>query len=339
MNYFKERINVRLFKNGIKGGAFLLAVLVILLAISPIFLPKTNKDLRDKSANGILAEPANSLDVIIVGDSESYSTFIPLQLWHDYGITSYVCGTPKQTLAYSEDFLRKAFKSQKPKLVVLETNAIFRKSNLSSDILIKADETFSIYRYHDRWKKLTLADFSLNATTSCDYIENDKGYRITSVVNAANTKNYMKPTEEKEEIPLKNRTYLENIKKLCEENCAEFMLVSTPSVKCWNCKRHNAVSDYSEQYGIEYLDMNMFCKDIAIDWKHDTKDKGDHLNYTGAKKSTAYFGKYIHAKNMLADHRTDESYADWNKAYDNFLITVEKSKLSAKNHVKTKKSA
>ncbi len=51
-------------------------------------MPKTNKDLRDSSANGILAEPAGTIDVIIVGDSEAYCTFIPLEMWNDYGITS-----------------------------------------------------------------------------------------------------------------------------------------------------------------------------------------------------------------------------------------------------------
>ena len=124
MSYFKERVNKRFLLHSCKAVVFILVILGLLFALSPVFMPKTNKDLRDSSANGILAEPAGTIDVIIVGDSEAYCTFIPLQMWNDYGITSYVCGTPKQTLDYSEDFLRKAFKSQKPKVVVLETNSV-----------------------------------------------------------------------------------------------------------------------------------------------------------------------------------------------------------------------
>ncbi len=331
MNYFKERINKRFVIHGIRFVVFVLIIAALLFALSPIFHPKTNKDLRDSSANGILGEPAGTIDVVIVGDSESYSSFIPLQMWNDYGITSYVCGTPKQTLDYSEDFLRKAFQRQQPKLVVLETNAIFRKFSFSSALLIKADESFSIYRYHDRWKKLSLSDFS--ADVDNNYIENDKGYRIDGCVKSGNTSGYMKPSDEKEKIPVRNKPYLESIKKLCEENGAELMLVSTPSLKNWNCKRHNTVAELAEELGIEYVDMNTLSREVPIDWTSDTKDAGDHLNYRGAEKATAYFGKYLNSKNIFEDHRNNVAYSDWNQAYGNFLVEIEKSKLQANREV------
>ena len=213
MNYFKERINKRFFINGFKMIAFVLIVAIILFAISPVFMPKTNGDLRDKSANGILAERANSIDVIFVGDSECYSTFIPLQIWNDYGITSYVCGTPKQTLAYSMDFLNRAFENQKPKLVVLETNSIFRGFSLSSAVLLRADKWFSIYRYHDRWKKLSLSDLT-SSEVSRDYIENDKGFRLEDGIKPVSDKDYMKPSNKKAKIPSQNKSYLKNMIKL-----------------------------------------------------------------------------------------------------------------------------
>ncbi|MDE6110707.1 MAG: SGNH/GDSL hydrolase family protein [Eubacterium sp.] len=328
MSYFKERINKRLLIHSIQAVAFFLIVAFLLFALSFIFMPKTNKDLRDKSANGILAEPAGTIDVVIVGDSESFCSFIPLQLWNDYGITSYVCGTPMQTLDYSADFLRKAFENQKPKLVVLETNAIFREFSFKSAVLLRADEKFSIYRYHDRWKKLSLSDFSSNVENN--YIENDKGYRIYDGVKSGDTSSYMKPSDEKEKIPVKNKPYLQNIMQLCEENGAELMFVSTPSIKNWNSARHNTMIELTEELGVEYMDMNVLNKEVPIDWTSDTYDAGDHLNHVGAKKATAYFGEYIHSKNILEDHRNDNAYSDWNKAYSNFLVTVEKSKLQAK---------
>ena len=328
MSYFKERVNKRFLLHSCKAVVFILVILGLLFALSPVFMPKTNKDLRDSSANGILAEPAGTIDVIIVGDSEAYCTFIPLQMWNDYGITSYVCGTPKQTLDYSEDFLRKAFKSQKPKVVVLETNAIFRKFSLSSALLIKADERFSIYRYHDRWKKLSLSDFSSDVDN--DYIENDKGYRIDGSVKPGNVSGYMKPSDKKEKIPIKNKPYLKIIKELCEENGAQLMLVSTPSLKNWNSERHNTVAELAEEFGLEYIDMNTLKQDVPINWTNDTKDAGDHLNHIGAEKATAYFGNYLSSKNILEDHRNDPSYSDWNKAYSHFLVEIEKCKLQAK---------
>ena len=328
MSYFKERMNKRLVTHSIQAVAFFLIVAILLFALSFVFMPKTNKELRDSSANGILAEPAGTIDVVIVGDSESFCTFIPLQMWKDYGITSYVCGTPMQTLDYSADFLRKAFERQKPKLVVLETNAIFREFSISSVLLLRADEKFSIYRYHDRWKKLSLSDFLTNAEN--DYIENDKGYRIYDGIESGDTSSYMKPSADKEKMPVKNKPYLQNIIKLCEENGAKLMLVSTPSLKNWNSARHNTMVELAEELGVEYMDMNILNKEVPIDWISDTWDAGDHLNHIGAEKATAYFGEYIHSKNLLEDHRNDDAYSDWNKAYKNFLDKVEKSKLQLK---------
>ena len=159
MNYFKERFNKRFLKNGIKALSFVLIIAVILLALSPVFMPKTNKGLKDKSAQGFLAEPDNSIDVVFVGDSLAYSSFIPLKIFNDYGISSYVCCTPSQTLAYSEDFVRRVFKNQKPKLVVLETDGVFRRFNPLQSLVLRAEEFLPIYRYQDRLKNLKLSDF------------------------------------------------------------------------------------------------------------------------------------------------------------------------------------
>ena len=334
MNYFKERFNKRFVKNGIKAVSFVLVIAVILLALSPVFMPKTNKGLKDKSAQGFMAEPDNTIDVLFVGDSLAYSSFIPLKIFHDYGISSYVCCTPSQTLAYSEDFIRRAFKNQKPKLVVLETDGIFRRFNPFQSLVLRAEEWLPIYRYHDRWKHLSLADFSSEFTS--DYIVNDKGYRLYGGVKSASEKDYMKPSSEKARVPLINKSFLENIKKLCEENGAELMLVSAPCVKNWSCERHNTVAELSEKLGIEYVDMNYMREEIPIDWSADSRDGGEHLNQSGAEKVTSYFGEYLKAKNIFTDHREDENFDDWKKAYQSFLKEVEKVKTQDKKNAEKK---
>jgi len=143
----------------------------------------------------------------------------------------------------------------------------------------------------------------------------------------------MKPSDKKEKIPIKNKPYLKSIKELCEENGAQLMLVSTPSLKNWNSERHNTVAELAEEFGLEYIDMNTLKQDVPINWTKDTKDAGDHLNHIGAEKATAYFGNYLSSKNILEDHRNDPSYSDWNKAYSHFLVEIEKCKLQAKKEV------
>ena len=108
---------------------FLAVLLLLLLLLSFFFAPKTNTQeggILDPKANGIFGEAPNTVDVLIVGDSEAYCALIPLQLWEQHGITSYCCATSAQTLSYSEQFVHKVFHNQSPQVVVLETNAVGR---------------------------------------------------------------------------------------------------------------------------------------------------------------------------------------------------------------------
>ena len=59
--------------------------------------------------------------------------------------------------------------------------------------------------------------------------------------------------------------------------------------------------------------------DLKINWKKDTKDKGNHLNYRGAKKVTKYLGNYLKKTGLLEDHRKDSKYESWDRAYDIYI--------------------
>ena len=76
-------------------------------------------------ANGVLGEPKETIDVLFVGDSISYCSIIPMQIWRDYGITSYLCGSTMQHLYVSKEFIEKTFEKQSPKIVFLGTATIF----------------------------------------------------------------------------------------------------------------------------------------------------------------------------------------------------------------------
>ena len=119
-------------KNITGSIVFLLGLLVLLNLGSVIFQPKNNTEadgMEDQRANGILAEPENTIDVLFIGDSVSYCAVMPIQIWRDHGITSYLCGTSLQQLYYSKEFLIKAFEAQAPKVVILETIPVFKEQS------------------------------------------------------------------------------------------------------------------------------------------------------------------------------------------------------------------
>ena len=65
--------------------------------------------------------------------------------------------------------------------------------------------------------------------------------------------------------------------------------------------------------------MNLFADKIGMDWSNDSADKGDHLNFNGALKTTAYIGDYLDKNCELNDHRGDARYDSWNKAWYKYL--------------------
>lgn len=301
-------------KNIIGCISFIAGLLALFAILSLVFVPKDNSEeagMEAVQANGILGEKDNTIDYIVLGDSETHSSFTPMQIWKDYGYTGYVCGTNAQHLYESEKFLRQALKHQSPKYVILETNAIYRYSSIENALMAKAETYFPLFRYHDRWKSLKANDFggSVQYTYTNDY----KGYRFRDSVEGVKNKKYMKPTEKAENITFINRCYAENIINLCKENNIQLILVSTPSISNWNYAKHNGIQKLADEYGLTYIDLNLM-QELGIDWETDTRDKGDHLNYDGAVKVTGWLGTYLQQEGNLTDHRNDKNYQSWNKA-------------------------
>ena len=312
------------YKNVLKAAAFMLGLVVLIEGASLIFKPKrkyVEGGVHDQAANGILSEPENTIDMLVLGDSETYCSIVPLRLWEKQGITSFVCGTSAQKLCYSEEFLHKAFRNQSPNVVILETNAIYREFSVSDEIIHKADRIFPVFRYHDRWKTFNDRDASLAAKYS--YMEGSKGYMYNVSVDPADTTGYMKADKRVNPVSKRNAEYVKSIKEFCDKKGAKFILLSTPSTKNWNSQRHNGIVQLAEELGVEYIDMNTESADVGIDWSRDTRDKGNHLNFYGAVKVTDWLGNYFKESGLLEDHRGNESYAEaWNGDIEYFRQAV-----------------
>lgn len=312
-------------KRAISSVIFVAGLIFLLLVVSHIFIPKNNtgeSGMEEAHANGILGEKENTIDVLVLGDSESYSSIIPMELWRENGYTSYVCGTSLQMLDYTNIMLKRSFESQKPKIVILETNAVYR--NIKEEItgLSELGERFSVFRYHNRWKSLKLSDFG--GKVKYTGTDNYKGYRYHTKINPSRHSKYMSQTDDIAEIPEKNIEYVKAMKEFCDNNNAEFILLSTPSTRNWNYKRHNGISKLAEELGCEYIDLNLSDNMVDIDWNNDTRDKGDHLNYFGAVKVTRFLSDYLKEKKILTDHRNDKAYSKWNDDFHKYEEAVNK---------------
>lgn len=299
----------------IKCISFIVILLLILIILSQIVIPKNNSEefgMRDIRANGILGEKENTIDVLVVGDSLSFSAIVPMELWEKYGFTSYINGTPGQKITDSYSFVWNAMETQNPKIVILEADNLFRDSTYDEAIEKLINQMLPITEYHDRWKNLNSNDFFEDPNYT--WTEDSKGYYYSKDSYASIYGDYMAYSSKYQNIPKCNEFLVKLLKNYCEANGAQFMMISTPSSKNWSYAKHNAAEKFTKENDIEFVDLNLKNDKVKIDWVTDTRDVGDHLNHKGALKVTKFLGEYLKRKNILEDHRNDKEYSKWNEA-------------------------
>lgn len=311
MRDFKTLIKKHGRKLG-KNLVFFLILFVILAGLSAqMEAACLDNDLlvqnRNKSTFRILREPKDTIDVLVLGDSLSYSSVSPMVLWNNYGIASYVCGQSGQKIQETYHMLETALKTQSPKLVILETHVMFQKESRAAAWRTSLDEWANqhipLLRCHDIWKSLAIGRTYLE--------EHYKGFLFKCAVQPYEKGNYMQETDESEAITDTVLTYMKKIEALCSEHQIQLLLVSTPSPKNYTYRRHNSLQAYADEHSLNYLDLNLQLEDVGIDWNTDTQDKGDHLNLSGAQKVSKYLSDYLHASYTLPDHRGEAAYAAW----------------------------
>lgn len=295
-----------------KGFVFLLILYVIFVQVTEQIISASIKDNgmgqnRNKNLVRIRKEAENTVDVLVLGDSLSYTSFSPLQLWKKHGFTSYVCGQPGQKIQETYYMLKSALEAQKPRVVVLETNVMFRVQGGLAGIEKSVEEWgnyyFQVFRYHDVWKSLILK----KQTGEKSY----KGFGFRCSVRPYKGGSYMKETAENERITELVQDYMDKILELCDKEGAKLFLYSAPSPLNYNSRIHNSLEQYAAERSVDYLDLNLRLDEMGINWKTDSLDRGDHLNLSGARKSTEYLGEYLKSRYELPDHREDAAYAEW----------------------------
>lgn len=262
---------------------------------------------RNKSTYQILKQPKNSIDMIVVGDSLSYTSISPMELWENYGVSSFVCGQSGQSIQETFHMLKNVFKTQTPKLIVLETHVLFKNQDglkgIKNTLEEWANYNIPLLRGHDVWKSYV---------TGKRYIEPQfKGFSFRCNMESYKKGDYMFKTKDIQKIPDISKKYMDRILKLCRMHNTEVLLFSTPSPRNYNYSRHNSLKEYAQSQGLAYLNMNLKLQAAGINWRTDSLDHGDHLNFLGARKVTAYLGKYLNSQYNLPDHRGEKKYFSW----------------------------
>lgn len=319
----------------------------ILIIASRIFVPKwINHDWNMMSfiIKGFYEEPKDSLDVIFMGNSDTYRGIDPLVMYHEYGFTSYnyVAAGQRMWVAYA--MLEDALLTQHPKLILFNVDEAYYESQTSfgnyskvfdnmrfsfakirgvfdsnyiETIENKIAKFLPILYYHSRYNELSNEDFKY---AFYDYHYPLKGMdMVADQVPYTGNANYMEDIGEVEELPEVTIKYLDKMKKKCDEEGIQFVLFHTVSSDSAYYARYLPIKEYADNNKLDFIELNFFTKEIGIDWEKDTSDGGDHLNMYGAEKSSLFLGEYLKENYELPDHRKNKKFEYWEDDYNTYL--------------------
>lgn len=302
---------------------FLSICVFLLNMLSPIFIPKNNNDqsgIKYENARGFYGENKDSIDVLAVGNSDLYSAMNPLQLWNEHGITSYVCAEPSQNIFSAYNILNEVLSCQKPKVILLEVDELF--SNSEADDMDEAinntlKNRFPIFEYHSRWKTLTSDD--IQSVAKYDQRMQSKGYIYHNNIEKYYGKDSHMMKNRHTNITATAKLYLDKFMNLAHQNEAEVLFVWFPSATTATHKRHEVIQELANKYKIPFIDFNVDFYDTEFNWLTDTRDGGNHLNFSGATKMTRHLGHYLKNSYQLNDYRNNKDYEQWNIDYQSFI--------------------
>lgn len=288
-------------------------------------------------------------DVIFLGDCEVYGNFDPMVLWQEYGINSYIRGTPQQLTWQSYYILEDTLRYETPDVVVYTVSPLkhgepqseaynrmsldglewsmskwnaIQASMLEEETIL--DYIFPLLRYHSRWDELETDDFTYLFNTE---LVSQNGYLLRVDVNPV-TSIPDAPILADYELPEESMEYLSKITELCKENDIELVLIKAPSVyPYWYEEWDEQVIDFAEENDVAYLNFINLVDEIGIDYDTDTYDTGLHLNLYGAEKLTSYLGNYLVEEYGLENRQSDETLSElWEIKYERYLEEIEEQK-------------
>ena len=333
---------------GIRILCFLTLCICIMYYLSNVLTATQLEEYPQRNAfwQYMNAEEDNTIDIMFVGDSTIMHAINPMQIWKDTAITSYVMSYSmmKPQEAYFD--MKKLLDKQSPKYVILDTAFLVNivpdefdygrdttrniVNYIDDEFVGEIDYYLPVMKYKSAWKTRHFSDLLMSHPKSINNIF--KGYKYAPEIIP-----YLGEHGEKTNGIVKYRNngdlYFDKLFHLCKENNSELILISCPHRKGWNYEKYMKIKLLSDKYNVIYFDYDVNLEKSIPDfsWEIDTKDGGDHLNYSGATKTTDVFiddfiEKYKPCKTKLTERQKDKWNRDMNEFYS-FTIDKQYSKM------------
>lgn len=330
-------------KRIIKLTIFILILIALLMVFVRVFKFKSNDGIYQLTK--FYEEEDNTIDVLFMGSSHMFVNANTSVLWDEYGIAGYNLGGSIQPFWNTYYYLKEAYKTQSPSLIVLdvftastykedyakEENAVknlfglkLSKDKIEAvDASINEDARADYYAqypvYHKRYSELTKSDFVTDYKN--DYVDANC-YKGETVFFASSP--IPRPEEANvydtaiEPLSDKNEEYLRKIVSLAREHGSQIVFILTPYyVLPGEMPRINRVFEIADELSVPYINYNLMYDEMGVDFENDYSD-GCHMAYWGSAKFTRNLVSFMNEHCELPDRRGQsgyESYAEMVRAY------------------------
>lgn len=344
----------KLLHGFLRGVLIVLIPIVIFCFLTSVFIKKSSNEglpnlvdftpyNRSMIMDGFYDLERDTLDVVFVGSSHIYSNVNPTILFDKYGFTSYDFACGSQVLNVSRYYVEEVFRTQKPKLVVIDllnaydTVIASPESHTSFDFMrsvsVKTegildvvpssewiDALFPLTAFHERWKELEKSDFTYLFADKHNYFGGYLGITYASPQDPAT----FVVSDEVSDVPESTKQILDEIINICSENGAQCLFIKTP----FSCPEsmqayYNGIEAYLDsEHGLKMVNVNRHLDEIGFDFLIDYADTV-HMSYTGADKFSLWLGQYLVENYELPDHRNSEDYVQWAEDWNYYRQRVE----------------
>lgn len=354
-----------------KSICFLLIFAICFCVYVRLITPKFFTDISWPTTTtyaGFYDMEKNTVDVVFLGSSHGVTSFLPQELYDQYGITSYNLGCEQQGMVTSYYWLREALRYQSPKTVVLECYFCFpymvdEPLNTEESCTRKAfdfmrwspvkaeavkticeidskQDAWSYYlpniRYHTRWAELDKNDYTYGDMAGHSEL---KGFAPLYFYLGEEGENFVPhdtaASDGQAEMAPLMREYLDKITGLCEENGITLILTITPAMAADHTKC-SAVQAYADEKGLTFISFNEQNVYRRMDYQIavDNCDDG-HPNVWGAVKVTDYMGAVLDEQ-FDVESRTDHQ---WEETKEDYAFLMDQCSLDHTGDIDTYLSA
>lgn len=284
-----------------------------------------NSRLETSRIRNFYKEPADSLDVVLLGASEVFAGFCPGLAYEEYGFTSYDYVISQNYPELLKPQLEEVLRTQSPQVILVDLNtllyvgrnsshdAVFRTYVEGTPLSLNKIKTIREHEYREQplsyylpflmyHGSLTPHDLLVLWTNEKAYWENDgallKGMSgcvddeiLGEIVDISDDHSRMDMPEEYEKTL---RAFLEYCQGVED---TKLLFVSFPhrittSMAYDRFRQSNTAQDIVRSYGFDYINMEYLTEEIGLDFQTDFYND-EHLNVHGQRKFTRYLAQIL----------------------------------------------